>query len=423
MTAALLALGGGVVAAAPAQASHYPDRFTIEGSGYGHGVGMPQYGAYEMAREGATGVAILKHYYAGARAPYTTTPARISVQVFGPDPNGNPRYGDDASSTKVTVTGGAWRLRGPGGVTLAKGAGPETFTASTVDNKIRVAVDGKRYTGGPLRIHWSGTTYWRQDGAPAIADVAGAHGTYRHGRLTLTAKRGVPNIVNDLLLNTEYLYGVAEMPSSWGLSGGKRALRAQAMTARSYAMAHDTRRKICRCHVVDDVRDQNFTGWKKENEGNNGYYGKVWVRAVDKTTRGVREARVLRYQGAPVVAHYFSSSGGRTANSEEVWSAVIPYERSRKDPYSLRAPGNSYSSWTRTLTQQAARDLFGLYNVATIEVTRTWASGQVRTLRATQPNGKTATLTGKSDQMRAWLGRATTHGSLPAAWIRSIDPS
>jgi len=58
MLAALLAL----LVAAPAQAAN---RFTIRGAGYGHGVGMSQYGAMGYASHGWTHDRILAHYYRG----------------------------------------------------------------------------------------------------------------------------------------------------------------------------------------------------------------------------------------------------------------------------------------------------------------------------------------------------------------------
>lgn len=424
VTALFVAAAGGLVASTPASAASYPDKFIVSGSGYGHGVGMSQYGAYELARQGKTGVGILKHYYTGAKAPYTTTPKRIRVQVHGPDPYSFAGYGDSGRNTWVTITGGDWRVRKPGNGTVAQGSG-KTRIKVRIGTKgaVRIKVDDKVYKGDKMRLQWSGTTYWRPKGKRAVATIDGAHGAYRHGRLTVVNKKSTPNITNDVLLNTEYLYGIAEMPSSWGLNGGGRALRAQAMTARSYAISKHDGKPACRCHVVDDVRDQYYSGWKKENEGSGGRYGAVWTKAVDKTTKGTTRARVLQVGGRPVAAHYFSSSGGRTANSEDVWSSRLSYERSVDDPYSLRAPGNSYSSWKRTMTQQQARNLFGLNNVASIKVTRTWSSGQVRTLTATQPNGRTATLSGKADQMRSWVGRATTRGSMPASWITKIRGS
>ncbi len=41
------------------------DAVTFEGRGFGHGVGMSQWGAYEMARRGANARAIVAHYFPG----------------------------------------------------------------------------------------------------------------------------------------------------------------------------------------------------------------------------------------------------------------------------------------------------------------------------------------------------------------------
>ena len=90
------------------------------------------------------------------------------------------------------------------------------------------------------------------------------------------------------------------------------------------------------------------------------------------------------------------------------------------DPYSKAAPGNSYASWTRKLTQAQARTLFGLSNVQSIKVSAKWSSGQSRTLTATSSSGKTAKVTGKADAIRSTVGKRTTAGSMPAAWITKI---
>lgn len=413
--AATLLVSAGAVPTTAAAA--VPSSFTITGSGFGHGVGMPQYGAYELSRRGASALEILDHYYTNTGARFRDTPPIVAVQLHGPDPYGNAGLGDTVTSTAVTIDGGRWRVRGPNGVTLVQGIGGRTLTASTSGTQAKLSFAGKSWTRSSFVLEWAGTRYFRPDGNKAVVSIKGTHGEYRHGRMRITARQGIPNIVNDLRLNTEYLYGIAEMPSSWGLTWGARALRAQAITARSYALTKmDARKWSCGCHVVDDVRDQNFSGWLKENEGN-GYYGAVWKAAVDATTRSITRGRVLTHGGTPVAAHYFSSSGGRTANSEDVWSAVVPYERSVADPYSLAAPGNSYVSWKRTMTQARARALFALHDVAQIRVTARYESGQVKTIRGTSSTGATRYITGKADVLRAKIGAHTTAGSLPSAWI------
>ncbi|GII99313.1 SpoIID/LytB domain protein [Sediminihabitans luteus] len=402
-------------------AASVPSTFTITGSGYGHGVGMSQYGAYAQALAGRTAKAILEYYYRGADVSWRTTERNVAVQVFGPEPYGYTpgRYSDEKATTTTTVSGGPWRVVAADGTVLRSGSSTSTIAwRAMADGRIKAWAGGRAYYDPvAIRLEWSGTRYLAGSRA-AVATVAGAQGTYRHGRFTVRGIDGRVNVVNDVLLNTEYLYGISEMPSSWG-STDRSALAAQAIAARSYAM-RQVLKPACACQVVDDVRDQNYTGWRKENEGTDGRWGKIWKAAVDDTVRTSTSAMLLTYQGAPITTHYFSSSGGRTVSSEDVWSSVVPYERSVADPWSLSAPGNTMSRWTRTLTQASARTLFSLPDVSTIRVSRTSSGGTMLALTATSSSGATRTISGASDSLRGTLGRATTAGSLPAAWITSI---
>ncbi|MCB7137187.1 SpoIID/LytB domain-containing protein [Cellulosimicrobium marinum] len=397
-----------------------PSSFTIKGSGFGHGVGMPQYGAYAQALAGRSSSTILPSYYTGAKVAYRTTPETVAVQVFGPEPYGYTpgTYSDEKTSTTVRVSGGSWRLRSAAGATLASGTSATTLTLRTTSTRISATVGGTTYSDTLLRLHWSGTRYYYTTGPKAVATVGGAHGSYQNGRFTMRPRTGKVNIVNDVLLNTEYLYGIAEMPSSWG-TNGLSALAAQAIVARSYALTKPWK-SACACHVVDDVRDQHYTGWKKQSEGTNQQWGRIWVKGVDATVSSRTSAKVLTYGGEPVAAHYYSSSGGRTESSENVWSSAIPYERSVADPWSARAPGNSYVAWTRTLSQAKARTFFGLPDVKTITVSKKYTGGTMAALTATSSAGVKKTVTGKADSLRSRLGAATTQGNLPAAWVTSV---
>jgi stage II sporulation protein D len=405
--ALLVTAPGGTAAAA------VPDEFLLHGSGYGHGVGMPQYGAYEMARQGHGASRILRYFYTGTGVGTRVTPSLINVQVFGPDPYNFSGY-DDASKTDITVRGGRWQLLA-GSRVLATGWGG-TMHLSARDGDAVVWAEGKRYQRQGLTLRWSGTRYYRPSAAPAAVTVAGAQGTYRHGRLLLSESRGRANVVNQVRLNTEYLWGLAEMPTSWGTTGGREALRAQVVVARSYALLKRGHWKsACGCHVVDDVRDQNFVGWQDEHAA----YRRAWIGAVSSTRVSPTRAVVLTSGGRPVEAHYYSSSGGRTANSEDVWSSALSHERSVADPYSAAAPGNRYASWVRVLTQSHARALFGLPDVTAVWVVSRYESGQVRTLRARSSNGETGTLTRSADQVRAAVGEHAK-GGLPSSWIKRV---
>jgi stage II sporulation protein D len=402
--------------AAPGTASAaVPGKFVIVGSGYGHGIGMPQYGAYEMSRRGSSAGTILAHYYQGAASAPVPTRALIDVQVYGPEPSSFSGYAD-TGATQVRVHNGGWRLR-VGRKTVASGPAGTLAVSTSKDNARVRTPDGVVHRYDQLVLEWAGTPDYKPGSRPAIVAIAGAHGSYRYGQLLLSASKGVPNIVNRLRLNTEYLYGLAEMPASWGKSGGQQALSAQAVVARSYAVVKmRSWNRTCRCHVVDDVRDQQFSGWRHAS----GFASEYWRKAVDSTSTALTRGSVLKHDGRPVTAHYYSSSGGRTANSEDVWSSVVRYERSVADPYSKAAPGNSYARWEREITQAQAQKLFGLSRISSISVTERYSSGQARTLVAKAPTGATKSISGKADRLRSAVGARTVQGSVPSSWFTVI---
>src|SRR4051794_7735463 len=81
MTRTLLATLAALLALAAPAAAKPKTTFTIRGAGFGHGVGMSQYGAMGYAQHGWTAAAILAHYYTGT-ALGTTDPARpVRIQL------------------------------------------------------------------------------------------------------------------------------------------------------------------------------------------------------------------------------------------------------------------------------------------------------------------------------------------------------
>lgn len=119
-------------------------------------------------------------------------------------------------------------------------------------------------------------------------------------------------LINDLGLE-DYLLGVvpSEMPASWNLE----ALKAQAITARSYALANLGKRSILGFDLKDTPEDQAYGGASCENERSS--------KAVIET-----KSRVLVYQGNIINAYYCASAGGRTKLASEAWYKDLPYIRS-----------------------------------------------------------------------------------------------
>ena len=105
-----------------------------------------------------------------------------------------------------------------------------------------------------------------------------------------------------------YLKGIGEMPSSWGDKGGMEALKAQAIAARTYALAvtNNGQSSICATESC-----QVYLGHNK---------GGKWEEAVSQT-RGW----VVVKDGQPIKAWYASTAGGFTRSSQDVWGSATSY--------------------------------------------------------------------------------------------------
>lgn len=385
-TSALVAVSAGMFTAAPAQAAEaLPDTFTVNGSGWGHGVGMSQYGARGMAQEGYTATQILEHYYNPAKVTSSTANASkdIQVQLL------------KTGSTTITPANGTIRVFA--GSTVYQTTGPVTLKAS--GSSVSFSVNGRTFTSPSVSIVWEGTRYWPVAGKNTTVSIPGADaesgtGTYRHGKINATIVDGQVNLVNSVRLNDEYLYGLAEVPSSWEPA----ALQAQAIAGRTYAMRNMGSIKAgCACNVYDEVMSQKFTGWKKENEGS-GAIGAKWKAAVDATqvkTNGVpTSASVVTYNGGLIEAVYSSSTGGQTRSGASVWGTQTPYLQSRDDHWALKSTvGNPNASWNTSFSQAQMATGFGLDNVVNVSVARN-ADGTISSATARNTAGVTKTLTG-----------------------------
>jgi SpoIID/LytB domain protein len=387
-----------------------PRTFTVKGSGWGHGAGMSQFGARAMAEQGRSVEQILRYYYTGVDVTQSASRAASNIRVHLASPETT-----TVKSTRLSNgTPGLQRVRIAGAVLNTRGA---VRIAEDSGDVLVTMPDGSRKRSSTAILEWPGTRFWSPDSPEAaIVRVPAANGSQpldlRHGKLIVTVVNGKLNVVTELRMNDEYLYGLAEMPSSWPST----ALQAQAVAGRSYALRNMNSLKTeCGCHVWDEVRSQKFTGWAKENEGN-GHYGDRWKAAVDATlTRNgsgaPTKAKSLWYNGAIVDATYFSSSGGHTRSAQDVWGNAVTYLKGRPDPYSLSAAANNPNvSWTQPVSQATMAKAFGLPNVSTIRFTLDGAKS-VQYVTATATNGATARLTG--NQLRSRAG-------LKSTWIASI---
>jgi len=264
--------------------------FLFSGHGWGHGVGMSQYGAYGYAQHGYTFQQILAHYYPGTKlAPAPVSTIRVLLA--------------DRKKTLTISSTVPFTIRDGAGTTLRVDAGSVKLTPE-------LTVDGQTLAP-PLRV-------LPGKGAPLTLTRP-----YR-GRLDVDVVDGKLRAVNVLGLEP-YLYGVvpSEMPSTWSTE----ALEAQAVAARSYALA--TRQVGAPFDVFSDTRSQVYLGLSHESP--------VTSAAVDATKR-----QVLLYGGKVATTYFSSTSGGRTESSQNWNGKALPYLVSVPDPYDDISP---YHSW------------------------------------------------------------------------------
>ena len=325
---------------------------TFFGRGYGHGVGMSQYGARGRALAGQDAPTILAHYYRGARLGSISALTRIRVRVLW--------NSVVAAASPFVVYGrlAPWTIDG-------------IATTFPVDAALRLIPTTTTTAIGPR-------TTWRlrvtaADGTPLYdaAKPAGVvvRGAATNSRLQLWSKptsydqyRGVLRIrassitptvtvVNDLKLET-YLRGVVpvEMPSTWPTA----ALEAQSIAARSYA-ARRLRPGISYYDVVDDTTAQVYRGALGERATTN---------AVIRSTAGV----VLRSGVRVANTLFHSTAGGATENNENVYTSatgarvagVVSYLRGSSDrradgtSFDAGAPYATWSTATYTTAQLSA---------------------------------------------------------------------
>jgi stage II sporulation protein D len=305
---ALLAL----VLVAPASGA---TKLVVTGHGWGHGVGMSQWGARGFAQHGWSYERILAHYYPGTQLAETPV-SHVRVLLATAQP-------------KVAVAcPGTLRVSDATGRTYSL---PPASYAVNAALKLPVAHKRVRVAGKRHAHHESNTVVPVQRAlrSPLVFDCPSApltwNGRAYHGLLVVRGGKRL-SVVNSVDLD-DYVRGVVggEMPHNWGLA----ALEAQAVAARSYALAtlHPNRH----FDLFSDTRSQVYGGIAYETPQTN--------FAVQRTA-----LKVLTWHGAVALTFFFSTSGGRTADVREVWPQYgdIPYLRSVSDPYDTASPHHAW---------------------------------------------------------------------------------
>ena len=415
-------------------ASTVPVSFDVKGSGFGHGVGLSQYGARGMALAGYTADQIVNHYYLNTTVAVEKSPTTL-------------RIGLAQDQQYVAIRGEA--LGGQGGhLTVQIGTKTRTLRTDspvvfTISDRQALATfaDGTSAPGKTVNVTWNGTKV--NNGAPSVVNVVTSYSAaaakaalgaackdtfagvvitnfdscphrYRYGTLQIAAGQFADtsfdlNVVNTLRLSDEYLYGLGEVPSSWEPA----ALAAQVIAARSYALAtyNDTIaspssvtvagtkvRSACLCHVYSSIVDQNFVGYNKEYS----VQGSRWTAAVDSTIpkKGSGMGKVILYHNKVIKAFFSSATGGASQPIKEVWgSTSYPWSGVVDDHWALSSKtGNPNISWVHTIKQgELVRSLnnvgIPISSVKTFKVASLYPSGAVSKLTVSDADGHITQIT------------------------------
>ena len=320
----------GLAGAAPAAAK----KWVVKGAGFGHGIGMSQYGAYGFAKHGTAYQGILAHYYTGTTLGTT---GQSTVRVLLRAHESTVRFSGASAACGVgLVEGRAYSVKRKGSkVILRKKSGRKLANCGAVLS-----------ASGGASINLIGKGAYRG----ALEVRASSMG----GRL---------NAINAVGLD-DYVRGViaGEVPSSWPMD----ALRAQAVAARSFGVATDKNGNGF--DQYDDTRSQVYEGLDSETARTN--------QAVADTA-----LQVVLYKGEVAETYYFSTSGGHTENNEfsslGFGGTPYPYLRGVPDPYDDASP---YHRWTRKFSIGGMQSALGGLvrgKLKRIVVARTGASPRI----------------------------------------------
>jgi len=224
-------------------------------------------------------------------------------------------------------------------------------------------------------------------------DTFSINGKSYRGMLTFVIHGGTMTAVNVVDLDM-YLYGVvpAEMPASYEME----ALKAQTISARTYAMMKISAYRNLGYEFNDTISCQVYNGYSGESARS--------TKAVNATS-----GKIAVYDGKPIEAYFCASTGGYTENSENVWANPLPYLKAVPE---IAEDGDN--SWKVTLTLNDLDALLSAKgeNIGSAEdivITKLSTGGRVQEMKIVGSRGS-KTLT--KEAIRTYFSSASC-GSLP----------
>ncbi len=419
--------------------------FIVDGGGWGHGVGLSQYGAQGMALAGRSVNQIIDHYYNGAQLSAAQTLSTVPAWVFGENALAV-NVASKRNSLDFWVTQGTvdvcHRIEGDdscsdlGAVTLTVG---QRLRVTTQDGetcvRARVA-DGVVVEGTVVEGDCWLDFRWDDDYDALPENRIQVDGlTWAKGYLALrshdepTASESIQQTfdVTVRIGLEDYLEGIAEVPFSWH----EEALKTQAVAARSFAVATvavrggangSGRLQDCGCHIRRTTADQVYNGWLGSSTGTVRWNGAVAATADRVVTHPASGQAV-------VTTFYSSSTGGSTENVEDVFGGPPqPHLKAKNDPWSLDpAVNNPYGTWVVTIPNATVTTALGWEEVRSMRLVAGPPGSRVRFQGVSGGAGVETTWTGwqvrQAFGLRSPYIAAVTREGPPPPPFTDIDTS
>jgi len=324
-------------------------RFEIKGGGTEHGLGLSQYGAKGMARQGKSYQEILKHYYRGIKIGKVKHNPQVRIGIVLSGKGGI-----------LEVISGEYKI---GNYELGVGDWVN-ITPSEVNIYQNEKLIKTYQNNRTQRIKPQSSTSIIQ------VDYKKSYFNKYYGEIKVI-KEGNGLVTVNTLPMEEYLKGVvvAEVPYSWP----REAIKAQALAARSYAYKHIG--SSGNYDMDDSTSYQVYIG----------AYHRARSNHVIDESRG----QVITDQGSIISAYYFSTSGGWTENNENIWGGrPIAYLRGVESTWEDDSPW--WTWYTKRYSRKQISKLLAslkIGQVKKIEVKARGVSGRVLAIKIVGDQG------------------------------------
>jgi stage II sporulation protein D len=348
----------------------------VFGHGWGHGMGMSQYGAQGAARLGCSYRTILGTYYHDSSVVKhaLTAPVLLNLATSASTARLHAETGSvdwvTSARTVVQPKDSTWTVSrrtvsGQMGLALLDEDGTRQLFVPTA------GVLSARHAGTVVTVHPTGSSAGlrtRWDTARFIGASAG---------MRVTEVIGADQHQQGYTAVQKYLMGLAEVPVLWPTE----ALKAQVVAARTYLSSKYSTTDAAYV-IKTTTADQVYRGYAQEEKDEG--LGARWHQAVVATSGQV----IVDSSGRTIEAMYSSSMGGHTENRQYVYGQYgISYLKAVDDSRWDNASDNPYRRWSKGFTRADLARRFGFQSVSAWTVA---GRGSAARLNGVQITGKRA---------------------------------